>query len=155
MWCRQPAWMLLVAERRDGPPGRCITCSPTCMHQCEPPTCCPGPQVLTGDQGGTLCVWSVHTGRLRLKLPYVHGEHQRISAMCLDHNCRRLFTASEGGPIKVGTGQGRAGCLCCCCPALLPSSAGYVLLPAALDNLAAGLMLAQATTVLSRLPWCC
>jgi hypothetical protein len=62
------------------------------------------PQVLTGDQGGTLCVWSVHTGRLRLKLPYVHGEHQRISAMCLDHNCRRLFTASEGGPIKVGTG---------------------------------------------------
>jgi hypothetical protein len=61
----------------------------------------PTSQLLTADQGGTLCVWSLRCGRLRLRLPLVHGE-QRISAMCLDHNCRRLFTGSEAGPIKVG-----------------------------------------------------
>jgi hypothetical protein len=70
---------------------------------CRPRACLRPPQLLTADQGGTLCVWSLHCGRLRLRLTHVHGE-QRISAMCLDANCRRLFTASEGGPIKVGAG---------------------------------------------------
>lgn len=65
---------------------------------------------MSGDQGGTISVWSVPTGKLRFRF---HGAHKnaQLTSLNFDSARRRLFTGADNGEVKVWNFSSGA-CLC-------------------------------------------
>lgn len=55
---------------------------------------------MSGDHNGTVCVWSLATGKLRFRFVMAH-DGSKITAMSFDTKNRRLLTGSEDGVCKV------------------------------------------------------
>eukprot|EP00775_Hariotina_reticulata_P006349 gene6349-6582_t len=57
-------------------------------------------EAVSTDHAGTVCVWDIPTGRLRLSFSKTHGDAS-ISAAAFDSTQRRLITGAEDGTIKA------------------------------------------------------
>ena len=58
------------------------------------------PQVISGDESGTICMWNIHTGGREGHFKHCHGSG-RLTAMTLDSQQRRLLTGSNHGQLKM------------------------------------------------------
>lgn len=58
------------------------------------------PQVISGDESGTICMWNIHTGGREGNFKHCHGSG-RLTAMTLDAQERRLLTGSNNGELKM------------------------------------------------------
>ena len=56
--------------------------------------------MVSGSEGGEICVWDISTGTKLLKIKEAHGDKE-ITCLIMDQLSRRLVTGSSNGEVKV------------------------------------------------------
>ena len=57
-------------------------------------------QVVSGDESGVVCVWSVETGKQAFRFRETGKNVSKMTAMCFDDGCRRLVCGYHNGTVK-------------------------------------------------------
>ena len=56
--------------------------------------------MVSGSEGGEICVWDISTGTKVLRIKEAHG-NKEITCLIMDNLSKRVITGSSNGEIKV------------------------------------------------------